>query len=126
MKALLFIALVIAIGTTEEALPTASYILSLALGVWMIYLVVRLCQWAAKGRRGRRPPTDRQLDFIDDLIDEREVEPWMLEEEPKNVKEASALIEVLLAQPERSTPVRATPRRSHARSTVKDDADFTI
>lgn len=126
MKALLFIALVIVSGATQESLPTVSMILSLVLGVWMIYLIVQFCQWVSKGKKGRRPPTDRQLDFIDDLMEEREVEPWMLEEEPKNIKEASALIETLLAQPERSTPVRATPRRSRAGSTVKDDADFTI
>ena len=48
-----------------------------------------------------RPATERQLNFIDTLIEERETEPWMLESDPETVTEASALIEALLAQPRR-------------------------
>ena len=101
MKALLFIALVIVSGATQESLPALSMILSLVLGVWTIYLMIRFCQWASKGKSGQRPPTDRQLDFIDALVEEREIEPWILEEEPKSVREASALITSLLKQPHR-------------------------
>lgn len=126
MKILLFIALLIASGATVEAFPALSVILSLVLTVWTIYLITKVCSWFSKGKRGRRPPTDRQLDFIDALVEEREVDSWMLEEEPKSVKEASALITVLLNQPYRSTPLKRAHRRSHAKSTVEDDADFTI
>lgn len=121
MKTLLFIALAIISGATQEALPVLSMVLSMALGIWMIYLLVRVCLWFAKGSRGRRPPTDRQLDFIDALVEEREVDAWMLEEEPKNVKEASALITTLLKQPYRNEPLKITRRKLQT-----DDADFTI
>lgn len=47
------------------------------------------------------PPTDRQLNFIDALIAERETEDWMLEDDPQTVEEASALIDALLDQPYR-------------------------
>ena len=46
------------------------------------------------------PPTDRQLNFIDALIVERETEDWMLED-PQTVQEASDLIDTLLEQPYR-------------------------
>lgn len=47
------------------------------------------------------PPTDRQLNFIDALIVERETEDWMLEEDPETMAEASDLISALLEQPYR-------------------------
>lgn len=47
------------------------------------------------------PPTDRQLNFIDNLIAEREIEDWMLDHDPKTKDEASDLIEMLLELPKR-------------------------
>ena len=48
-----------------------------------------------------RPPTERQLNFIDHLIIEREAEDWMLRSNPGSVESASALIEALLRRPYR-------------------------
>ena len=49
----------------------------------------------------RRPPTDRQLNFINNLIVERDVDldHWVLTEDPKTVDEASEVIEYLLTLP---------------------------
>lgn len=47
----------------------------------------------------QRPPTDRQMAFIDMLMQEREVETWMLEKEPETIQEASELIEKLKKRP---------------------------
>ena len=47
------------------------------------------------------PPTDRQLNFIDALIVERAVEPWMIERDPVTKEEASELIDDLLELPYR-------------------------
>lgn len=49
----------------------------------------------------QRPPTERQMAFIDLLMQEREVETWILEKEPETIQEASALIETLKKQPMR-------------------------
>ena len=46
------------------------------------------------------PPTERQLDFIADLREEREIPP-MLNYEPPTKEDASILIEMLLDQPYR-------------------------
>lgn len=51
------------------------------------------------------PPTDRQLNFIDNLIAEREIEDWMLEHDPATKDEASELIEMLLELPRRNEGV---------------------
>ena len=51
------------------------------------------------------PPTDRQLNFIDNLIAERETEDWMLEHDPATKDEASELIELLLELPRREEGV---------------------
>ncbi len=126
MKTIAFVVLFVAYGLTREAFPDAAQYLSVILGGWMFYLFIRFFQWIFRSKKDRRPPTDRQLDFIDALMEEREVEPWMLAEEPKNIKEASALIKKLLAQPERSKQSRAAYRRSHVGSAIEDDADFTI
>ncbi len=48
-----------------------------------------------------RPPTERQLDFIDRLIEEREIDPKILEMPCDRLTEASAMIEALLACPKR-------------------------
>ena len=45
------------------------------------------------------PVTDRQLNFIDSLILERQTEAWMLETDPETVQEASELIDGLLKMP---------------------------
>lgn len=50
-----------------------------------------------------RPPTDRQLNFIDALIEERDVpaDDWALERDPETIDEASASITYLLSLPYR-------------------------
>ena len=50
------------------------------------------------------PPTDRQLAFIEDLIEEREVpaDDWALEYDPESIEEASATISYLRSLPYRS------------------------
>ena len=71
-------------------------------GFW--FLVTRLLDWLlgrAKTEPDTRPPTERQLNYIDALIEKRETEPWMLEKDPETIIEASALIEALLEQPYR-------------------------
>ena len=50
------------------------------------------------------PPTDRQLNYIDHLIAEREVEDWMLEHDPETMEEASEMIDALLEMPRRDDP----------------------
>ena len=45
--------------------------------------------------------TDRQLNYIDNLIAERETEDWMLLEDPQTIDEASELIDMLLTLPYR-------------------------
>lgn len=56
-------------------------------------------QSSEKHRYRQRPPTDRQMAYIDSLMEEREIEPWMLEKEPETIQEASELIEKLLKRP---------------------------
>ena len=68
----------------------------------VIRWIVRIPERLRKPRRERDPPTEKQMDFIEDLLQEREVEAWMLERDPVSVKEASEWIEVLLAAPRRS------------------------
>ena len=51
----------------------------------------------------QRPPTERQIAFIDVLMQEREVEIWMLEKEPETIQQASELIEKLKKLPIRRT-----------------------
>ena len=46
--------------------------------------------------RSSRPPTDRQLDYIDSLLEKRETEEWIEHYHPTTIEEASALIEDLL------------------------------
>ena len=50
-----------------------------------------------------KPVTDRQLDFMDALIAEREVPSgdWVLAEDPQTAEEASKMIEHLLTLPHR-------------------------
>ena len=50
-----------------------------------------------------RPPTDRQLNLIDALMEERDVpaDDWALERDPETIEEASATITYLLALPYR-------------------------
>ena len=50
------------------------------------------------------PPTDRQLAFIEELIEEREVpaDDWALEDDPETIEEASATISYLRSLPYRS------------------------
>ena len=50
-------------------------------------------------RYAPRPPTDRQLAYIDSLIDQKEVEPGMIERDPATLEEASELIDDLLDRP---------------------------
>ena len=69
-----------------------------------IYLVVRWIRRKSKRTDlsetdRQRPPTDRQMAYIDNLMEEREIEPWMLEKEPETIQEASELIEKLLKRP---------------------------
>ena len=69
--------------------------------VGLLSLVV-IGQWlSGKVESFSSPPTDRQLDFIDDLIEERQVETSMLEKEPATVEEASELIDKLKSLPYR-------------------------
>ena len=49
----------------------------------------------------QRPPTERQMDFINMLMQEREIETWMLEKEPETIQQASELIEKLKKLPMR-------------------------
>ena len=88
-------------GTDSQPSPIAS-LLPFALMGLTIYLVVRWIR--RKSKRAdlsetdrQRPPTDRQMDYIDSLMPEREIEPWMLEKEPETIQEASELIEKLLS-----------------------------
>ena len=46
-----------------------------------------------------RPPTRRQLDYIDSLLEKREAEEWMKHYHPATIDEASALIDDLLDCP---------------------------
>ena len=46
-----------------------------------------------------RPATERQLDFIDRLIEEREIDPKILEMPCERLTDASKMIEALLACP---------------------------
>ena len=46
-----------------------------------------------------RPPTGRQLDYIDSLLEKREAEEWMKQYHPATIDEASALIDDLLNCP---------------------------
>ena len=74
--------------------------------VAVIFIVLKALEHGADDSeinlsRFARPPTQPQLDFIDDLFEEREVEPWMYKVIPETVEEASNLIEVLLDQPYR-------------------------
>ena len=81
-------------------------ILPFAFLALIVYYIVR---WASRrpkrsrltNRDRQRPPTDRQMDFIDTLMQEREIETWMLEKEPDTIQEASELIEKLLKRPMR-------------------------
>ena len=47
----------------------------------------------------QRPPTARQLNFIDDLIAERDADDWVLEPDPQTIEEASSIIDHLLTLP---------------------------
>lgn len=49
--------------------------------------------------RNSRLPTNRQLDYIDSLLEKREVEEWMRNYHPSTIEEASELIDDLLACP---------------------------
>ena len=42
-----------------------------------------------------RSPIERQLNYIDALLEQRLVEPWMYEQDPETIEEASKLIEAL-------------------------------
>lgn len=47
----------------------------------------------------QRPPTARQMAYIDLLMEEREIDTWMLEKEPETIQEASVLIDELKKRP---------------------------
>ena len=49
--------------------------------------------------RTSRPPTNRQLRYIDSLLAKRETEEWMENSHPATIEEASELIDDLLACP---------------------------
>ena len=51
-----------------------------------------------------RPPTDRQLNYIDDLIEQKEVDGWMLERHPETIDEASKFIDLIEDLPYRRHP----------------------
>lgn len=68
--------------------------------VGLLSLVV-IGQWLSGFGQRFRSPTDRQLDFIEDLIEERQVESSMLEKQPATVEEASELIDKLKSLPYR-------------------------
>ena len=87
----------------QQANPIASLLPFVLMGLVVYYIVRR-----SRRKRSRlpdaerlRPPTDRQMDFIDNLMAEREVETWMLEKEPETIQEASEFIETLKKQPMR-------------------------
>ena len=117
MKVLLFIALLLlsslllALGSGpssggSQPNPIAS-LLPFALMALVVYLVVRRSRHRSKRSdlteaHRQRPPTDRQMAFIDHLMQEREVETWMLEKEPETIQEASELIDKLKKLPIRS------------------------
>ena len=90
-------------GADSQPNPIAS-LLPFALMGLTIYLVVRWRRRKSKRTdlseiHRQRPPTARQIGFIDSLMQEREIEPWMLEKEPETIQEASELIEKLLKRP---------------------------
>ena len=92
------------------------------IGVGIIYGVVQVCRgqldWWGNPKPGfekpnpqayleylqtrqARPPTDRQLEFIDELIEEREADDWIGVCKPATLEEASELIGALLELPYR-------------------------
>ena len=90
-------------GTDSQPNPIAS-LLPFALMGLTVYLVIRWSRRKSKRTElsethRQRPPTERQMDYIDSLMQEREIEPWMLEKEPETIQEASELIEKLLKRP---------------------------
>ena len=92
-------------GTDTQPSPIAS-LLPFVLMVLTIYLVVRWIRRKPKQSdlsetHRQHPPTDRQMAYIDNLMQEREIEPWILEKEPETIQEASELIEKLLKRPMR-------------------------
>lgn len=69
--------------------------------VILLLISASLLLWGMSNRKPRvKPPTDRQLMFIEKLREERdadEYEDW----EPQDIDDASALIETLLECPKR-------------------------
>ena len=53
-----------------------------------------------------RLPTERQLDFIAELLEEREVQRGVFRRPPRSLKEASELITRLLDQPHNANSSR--------------------
>ena len=91
----------------QQANPIASLLPFVLMGL-VVYFIVRRSR--RKGKRYKptpddiyrqRPPTERQMAFIDLLMQEREVETWILEKEPETIQEASEFIETLKKQPMR-------------------------
>lgn len=80
-------------------------LLSLAIMGLIVYFIVRQSRKSRKykltSEYRQRPPTVRQMAFIDSLIEERNVASWMLEKEPETIQEASELIDELKKMPPR-------------------------
>lgn len=94
----------IANNTGTQPHPIASILPLVLMGLALYYIIRRARQKSPKGTATtdlyrQRPPTDRQMAFIDALMQEREVETWMLEKEPETIQEASELIEKLKKRP---------------------------
>ena len=88
---------------SQQPNPVASLLPFILMGL-VIWLIVRRARRRPKHSKlsdaqRQRPPTDRQMAYIDALIDERDVAPWILEFEPETIEEASILIDELKKQP---------------------------
>lgn len=108
-------ALVILIPSTPLALggspseggqpnPIASLMPFVLMGL-VVWLIVRRSRRRSRQRSAlgdvqrQRPPTARQMAYIDLLMEEREIDTWMLESEPETIQEASELIDKLKKLP---------------------------
>lgn len=85
----------------DQPAPISSLMSFVMMGLIVYFIVRRSKRKKAMLSDANRqhPPTIRQMDFINNLMEEREVETWMLEKEPTTIQEASELIDRLKELP---------------------------
>ena len=85
----------------QQPNPIASLLPFALMGlvVWLIARRTKRKKSMLADADRQHPPTPRQMDFINNLMEEREVETWMLEKEPTTIQEASELIDKLKKLP---------------------------